>query len=103
MGELAELFKRAEKELKFGYLHSYDKAFDTHNFRGAIVHYIAGHESCENVKAKNPYVSFLKVFQLEEKFENKIVQELRTTLELLAAKQGWNFHNAAMFCEKYEL
>lgn len=99
-GELARIFSKAKDELKFHYLHDYDEEENTHNFTGAIRHYVAGHEHCSYVKTLLPLEIHQRLWKLELKLVDVIWERYRMTLEDLAKKHGWTFGNVAIFCEK---
>ena len=99
-GELAEIFSSAKKELKFHYLHAYDKEKNTHNFEGAIRHYVVGHENCSYVPTILPLEIHQRLDKLRMKLADVIWERYRMTLEDLAKKHGWTFENVAIFCEK---
>jgi hypothetical protein len=99
-GELAYIFSKAKDELKFHHLHAYNKEENTHNFQGAVRHFVAGHEHCSYVPTLLPNAIYEKLFKLEMKLSNVIWERYKMSLEDLTKKHGWTFENVAIFCEK---
>lgn len=100
MGELAEIFKQANKELNFHYLKTYSKGRKSHNFRGAIIHYLIGHSNCENLGENLPLALYSLIFDIYLTLGSMVFEHYKTTLEKLAKKNGWGFREVAEFCER---
>jgi hypothetical protein len=100
MGELAEIFKQADKELKFHYMKPYSRERKSHNFRGAIIHYLIGHSKCVNLNGYLPPALYNMIFDTDLALETMVFKDYNTTLERLAKKEGWGFKEVAEFCEK---
>ncbi len=100
MGELAIIFGKAEKELKFHYTKTYSRERKSHNFRGAIIHYLVGHSSCENLNGNLPLALYNMVFDTDLALETMVFKHYKTTLEKLAKKNDWSFREVAEFCER---
>ena len=100
MGELAEIFKQADKELNFHYTRTYGKERKSHNFRGAIIHYLVGHSNCENLNENLPLALYNLIFDTDLTLGSMVFKHYETTLEKLAKKNGWGFREVAEFCER---
>ncbi len=100
MGELAEIFKQADKELKFHYIKAYSRERKSHNFRGAIIHYLIGHSKCENLNGYLPPALHNLIFDTDLALRAVVFKHYKTTLDKLAKKDGWSFREVAEFCEK---
>ena len=97
---MAEIFSSAKDELKFHYLHAFDKEAKTHNFTGAIRHYVVGHENCSYVTTLLPLEIHQRLDKLGSKLSHVIWERYKMTLEDLAKKHGWTFEDVAIFCQK---
>ncbi len=100
MGELAEIFKQADQELKFHYMKAYSRRRKSHNFRGAIIHYLIGHSKCENLNGNMPPALYNMIFDVDLTLRSAVFKHHKTTLEKLAKGYSWGFREVAEFCER---
>ncbi len=100
MGELAIIFEKADKELNFHYTKTYSRERKSHNFRGAIIHYLVGHSNCENLNGNLSLALYNLIFDTDLTLGSMVFKHYETTLGKLAKKDGWSFREVAEFCER---
>lgn len=96
--KLGEIYSKARNELRFGYDSYYDNDQNTHDFAGAIIHYVLGHDYCKDNRINTIGPEKSRALDLKIKLNKSIQNRFGTTPEVLAQRRGWTFAKMAEFC-----